>query len=231
MAEIPFAALMAVSRELQHLSLEHAFTGGSVVGLLLDQPEMTPVRPTDDIDVIIEVIAQRNYAALEDRLRSIGFENDTRPEAPLCRWSYRELTVDLMPVTGDFLGLNTEWFGYALASAVDRVLPGGRVRVVSPVGFLATKLAAFNDRGEGDYFGSHDLEDFISVIDGRSAIVKEVNSAPAGVRSFIAEGVSAFLHNRSFLESLPGHLPTDSGSQARLPILMDKLQFLARPNG
>ena len=88
MAEIAYVALKAVSRELQHLSLEHAFTGGSVVGLLLDQPELTPVRPTDDVDVIIEVISQRNYSTIEERLREIGFANDTSPGAPLCRWIY-----------------------------------------------------------------------------------------------------------------------------------------------
>jgi len=223
MAEIPFAALKSVSEELKSLGLEHAFTGGSIVGLLLDQPALTPIRPTDDVDVIIEVISQRKYPTLEGRLREIGFENDIRPGAPLYRWSYRQLTVDLMPVAGEFLGLNTAWFDYALASAVDKSVSGGLVRVVSPVGFLATKLAAFNDRGGDDCFGSHDLEDFISVIDGRRSIEDEVDSAPADVRSFISAEVSGLLQNRSFLESLPGHLPPDTGSQARLPLLRARL--------
>ncbi|MCK4690308.1 MAG: hypothetical protein KAT20_00755 [Desulfuromonadales bacterium] len=33
--------------------------------------------------------------------------------------------------------------------------------------FIATKLEAFFGRGNGNYWGSHDLEDIMTVIDGR----------------------------------------------------------------
>ena len=58
MAEIPFAAMRAVAERLERLGLDYAFLGGSVVGLLLDRLELSPVRPTDDVDVIIEVISR-----------------------------------------------------------------------------------------------------------------------------------------------------------------------------
>ena len=40
--------------------------------------------------------------------------------------------------------------------------------------FLATKLAVFDGRGEGDYVLSHDMEDIIVLLDGRRGIVEEV---------------------------------------------------------
>ena len=51
---------------------------------------------------------------------------------------------------------------------------GGQLRIGSPVGFIATKYVAFLDRVAADYYASHDLEDLITVIDGREKIIEEV---------------------------------------------------------
>jgi hypothetical protein len=64
----------------------------------------------------------------------------------------------------------------------------------TPVYFLATKLEAFLGRGNEDYSGSHDLEDLIAVIDGRTEIVNEVRSASSEVRSFIASEMRRLVH-------------------------------------
>lgn len=56
MADIPIASLKALARELRVLDIDYAFTGGSIVGLLLDHPELSPVRPTYDVDVSLVVL-------------------------------------------------------------------------------------------------------------------------------------------------------------------------------
>jgi len=38
--------------------------------------------------------------------------------------------------------------------------------MVTGLYFLATKFAAFDGRGKGDYMASHDLEDIVAVVDG-----------------------------------------------------------------
>lgn len=63
MAEVPIAALRAVADRLNGLNISYAFLGGSIVGLLLDHPELSSVRPTDDVDVVIEVISRTRYGA------------------------------------------------------------------------------------------------------------------------------------------------------------------------
>ena len=228
MAEIPIASLKALASELNALEIDYAFTGGSIVGLLLDNPDLTPMRPTDDVDVIVEVLSRKNYSRFEERLRERGFLNDTRQGAPMCRWIYNTLTVDVMPIEGSFLGLNTVWFDCALASAVDRVIDGETIRVVSATAFVATKLAAFKDRGEGDFYGSHDLEDIVSVVDGRERLGYEMLEAEDSLRAYVGREISKLLGNSNFLEALPAHLPPDQGSQARLPSLIEKLKSLAK---
>ncbi|MEO7414819.1 MAG: hypothetical protein ABIZ81_15850 [Opitutaceae bacterium] len=227
MAEAPIAAMKAVAERLDGLGLDYAFLGGAVVSLLLDHPELSPVRATDDVDVVIEVVSQARYAGIEQKLRALKFDHDMRQGAPRCRWVLGNLIVDIMPADGHFLGLNTAWFREALASATPRVIPCGSLRVVSPVGFIATKYVAFLDRGAGDYYASHDLEDLITVIDGREEIVEEVATADPALCAYVTKGMAALVASEDFMEALPGHLPADAASQGRLSGLRRKLTGIA----
>ena len=220
-------ALRAVADRLDQLGLSYAFVGGSIVNFLVDHPELSPARPTDDVDVILEVVTSEPYSDVEARLRRLGFEHDTRENAPLCRWTLGGLTVDIMPTEGAGLGLNTAWFPEALATATEHEIAHTWLRLISPVAFLATKHVAFSDRGDGDFYASHDLEDFITVIDGRENIVTEVDAAPASLRGYIVKSVRNLAENPAFQEALAGHLPSDPASQGRLPGLRRKLRAIA----
>jgi len=228
MSQPNLGALRAVAERLDGLGMEYAFLGGSIVTLLLDHPELSPARPTDDVDVIIEVATTLRYSDVENKLRDLKFDHDMREGAPRCRWVLGNLTVDIMPTDGAFLGLNTAWFKEALATVMVREFAHTRLRLISPVAFLATKFVAFSDRGDGDYYGSHDLEDFITVIDGRDNIVAEVDhAAPTPLRSYVIESARRLMAAPLFNEALPGHLPPDRASQQRLPALRRKLQAIA----
>ena len=219
--------LRTVADRLDDPGLHYAFVGGSIVNLLLDNPGILPARPTDDVDVILEIVVSERYSDLEARLRRLGFDHDMRPRAPRCRWVLGNLTVDIMPTEGGFLGLNTAWFKEALATATEQEFAHTRLKLVSPVGFLATKYVAFLDRGAGDYYGSPDLEDFVTVIDGREDIVAEVDQAPAELRRYVINAVQTLTATREFDESLPGQIPPDQASQQRLPMLRSKLRGIA----
>jgi hypothetical protein len=70
-----------------------------------------------------------------------------------------------------------------MASAEQRELELGlKILLVNPVYFCASKLEAFRDRGKNDYWGSHDLEDVIAVVDGRAELVREIRAAQNDVR-------------------------------------------------
>ncbi len=220
-------AVRAVADRLDSLGLDYAFVGGSIVNLLLDHPALSPARPTDDVDVIIEAVASQRYSDVEAKLRSLGFDHDMRVNAPRCRWVLGNLTVDIIPTEGGILGLNTAWFKEALATATVCEFAHTRLKLISPVAFLATKHVAFADRGKGDYYASHDLEDFLTVIDGREKIVAEVNAAPAELRQYVIASVRGLVAIPGFDEALAGHLPHDRASQQRLPNLRRKLQGIA----
>ena len=220
-------ALRAVADRLDGLGMAYAFVGGSIVSLLLDDPRLSPARPTDDVDVILEVVTSQRYSDVEARLRGLGFDHDMRQGAPRCRWVLGDLIVDIMPTDGTFLGLNTTWFREALETATEREFAHTRLKLVSPVAFLATKYVAFIDRGDGDFYASHDLEDFVTVIDGRAKIVAEIDKAPAGLRGYLIEAARSLVTAPVFAEALTGHLLPDEASQRRLPALRTRLQGIA----
>ena len=218
-------AMRAVADRLDRVGLPYAFLGGSVVNLLLDHPELTLARPTDDVDVIIEMISGARYSDIEAKLRLVGFGHDMRQNAPKCRWILGGVTVDIMPTEGTGLGLNTAWFAEALATAVVQTIAHSELRIVSPVAFLATKYTAYLDRGNHDYYGSHDLEDFVTVVDGRAGIVAEVDRASRELRRFVITSIRRLLSEAKFQDALPGYLAPEE--ERRIRLLRSKLEGIA----
>jgi len=86
----------------------------------------------------------------------------------------------------------------------------------------------FYGRGNGDFLASHDLEDIITVIDGRPEVTKEIRQASPQLREYLVAQVRALLQNEKFLEALPAQLPGDIASQARLPELLNRLRLLTQ---
>ncbi|HEY6348060.1 MAG TPA: hypothetical protein VI636_01500 [Candidatus Angelobacter sp.] len=100
------------------------------------------------------------------------------------------------------------------------------VRVVTAPLFLGTKFEAFNGRGKNDYFASHDLEDVIAVIDGRSSLLDKIRHAPKELTAYIAAATHKLIGKSEFLDALPGYLLPDPASQARIGPLLKTLEEL-----
>jgi hypothetical protein len=90
---------------------------------------------------------------------------------------------------------------------------------------LATKYTAFLDRGDRDYHGSHDLEDFVTVVDGSAEIVAEVDRAPLGLRRFAITSIRQLGSDPKFHDALPGSLPPEE--EDRIGRLRGKLEGIA----
>ena len=89
--------LQTVANGLGELKEEMVFVGGAVAELYADDPAASDIRPTLDVDCVIELSSRIEYAELEESLRKKGFANDTSEGAPICRWVYNNVKVDVMP--------------------------------------------------------------------------------------------------------------------------------------
>lgn len=205
-----FEAVVVVLRPLLG---ELVFVGGCTTGLFLTEPAAGGIRLTKDVDAIVNVATYAQYAALSERLRALGLTEDTTEGAPLCRWRYRDLLIDIMPLDEHVLGFSNRWYPSAIESAEVRSVGGLAIRLVTPAYFVATKLEAFHARGAGDFTASHDIEDIVTVIDGRSEIVGEIATATSEVRDYIASEIRALVDDRDFIEALAGFLLLDAASR------------------
>jgi hypothetical protein len=222
------AMIEKVASSLGPLVAEFVFVGGATVGLLVEDPSLRRIRTTFDVDLVTEVLSTGDYYQLAERLRSRGFREDSRPEAPICRWVVGGVMVVVVPSNDATLGFSNRWYQETMRTALAHSLPQGRsIRCISPACFLATKLVAFSDRGQGDYEASHDIEDVITLIDGRPRLVEEIRTADTKLRAFVASGLGDLLARPNATFILAGHLGPDAAEQARLPQLRRRLEEIA----
>jgi hypothetical protein len=203
------------------------FVGGCTTGLFLTDPAAGSARPTKDVDAIVDVTSYAKYNSIAQRLRQLGLTEDTTPDAPLCRWRSNGVIVDVMPTDPSVLGFSNRWYPTAIKTAQTWRIAEQAVQIVRPELFIATKLEAFHGRGNDDFFESHDLEDIVTVVDGRPEIADEVAAAEEELRSYIVSEFRSLLKNEDFLEALPGFLMPDAASQARRSILEERLRSLS----
>lgn len=205
---------------------QFTFVGGCAAGLLITDPERAAIRATNDVDLIVEVAGIGDYyQRLVPELRSVGFRES---QDNTCRWIYNGVKVDVMPTDPGILSFANEWYEEAVRQAGSLVLPSGaEIRIISAPLLLLTKIAAFHGRGEGDYQGSHDLEDLIAVIDGRPEAVGEVLRAGEEIRRALEDEVLALLGNEQFTSAIGYHLRPDQVSQGRVTIVIERLRAIA----
>lgn len=153
-----------VARGLEDLKDRVVFLGGAATSLLITDPALPHVRTTLDVDVIVEVVSRMDYYRLEDTLRERGFTQRIDSDSPVCRWSFQNVLLDIMPTDERILGFANRWYAPAIQNAevvsIDEDLD---ILLVTAPFFLATKIEAFTGRGSGDFLSSHDVEDIISI--------------------------------------------------------------------
>ena len=217
--------LEAVAQVLLPLNHEIVFLGGAATGLLLTDTAAPPIRITRDIDIIIEVVSLVAYHQFNKKLRNLGFSEDLSPDAPLCRWLKKDIVLDVMPTDPAILGFGNRWFAKAFASAHYYRLPSTQeIRLLPAPFFLATKIEAFLHRGNNDFVLSTDMEDIVTVIDGRPEIVTEVEKSEIELKKYIKDYFSDLLSIQAFYEALPGFLPPDKASQARTTQVLSRME-------
>jgi predicted nucleotidyltransferase len=220
--------LTLIAEALGDLCDSLVFVGGCATGLLVTSVRTQTIRVTDDVDVVAQVMSAREYHELEKKVAERGFAHDMSPGAPICRWVHQGIKLDLMPSEEKVLGFNNHWYPIVLRTATAATLPSGRtIRLISGPAFIASKLEAFKDRGNGDFLSSHDMEDIVTIIDGREQLLEELQASDPEMLSYVVTEFSALLEKADFLQALSGHLPGDAASQSRLSELIKRFKEIA----
>ena len=216
-----------VARHLGDLRHHVVFAGGSLIPLLVTDPLVVRFRETIVVDFVVEIVTRAAFGQFEEALRARGFRHVVEPGAPICRFEIDGVLVDAMPTDPDVLGFSNPWYPHGIRSAVETTAPDGlAIRHLSAPTFLATKVEAFRGRGRDDFLGSHDVEDLVTVLDGRPELVEEIGGSPP-LRAFLADAARSFLADGRFLDALPGHMEPGPTSAAREAVVLGRLREIA----
>ena len=215
--------IKAVVNSLKELNEHIVFVGGATVSFYSTKAS-AEVRPTDDVDVIIELVSYGSYASLDERLRSVGFVNDVE-SGIICRYIINGITVDIMPTTPEIIGFSNKWYPEGFENAISKDLDGIIINIFSPPYFLASKLEAFKGRGGDDYRTSTDFEDIVYVLENNNNVIEEVSASEESVKAYLTTAFSALLNDPSFEEGIYAHLdpPTAQQQQSRIVAMLHQI--------
>jgi hypothetical protein len=223
----PLEQIARVAERLGELPCEFAFLGGAVLGVLITDPAAPPARTTKDVDVLVGTPTRKSYTDLEAHLRRLGFRHDTTEGAPICRWRWSGIVIDVMPPAREVLGWKSAWLAEALSTAEPLDPERPRIRFVLAPYYMATKIEAFHGRGGDDFMGSQDMEDLVAVVNGRDSLLEEIRLSPAALRRYLGREIAGFLVESLFLDALDGHLGFEGQGHGRRATVLSRLREIA----
>src|SRR5690606_3563099 len=201
------------------------FIGGAVISLYTDDPAAEEIRPTLDIDMTINLANYSEWAQMQERLAELGFSPDPEGHS-ICSYKFQDIAIDIMPAEDSSIGVSNMWYkpGFKFIQQVE--LPDGiTIRILPSPYFLATKLEAFKDRGKNDFYGSHDFEDIIYLLDNRTTIVKEILTSEENVQLYIKEELKTIKNHPQADEISAMHIHPYIREE-RFKMLMEKIEQL-----
>lgn len=199
---INLSLVVQVAHGLKELRDKMIFIGGAVISLYTDDPAADEIRPTSDIDMTINLANYAEWTKMQERLAELGFQPDAQGQS-ICSYKFQDIAIDIMLADDSSFGVSNTWYkpGFNYLQTIE--LPDGiSINILSSPYFLATKLEAFKDRGKNDFYGSHDYEDIIYLLDNRTTIVEEIIAADNKVNEYIRTELTAIKNHAQAEEIL-----------------------------
>lgn len=206
--------IAAINERLGDLKDKVVYVGGATISLYADR-ETSEIRPTDDVDVIVEILNYTERAKLEEKLRAIGFQDDVESGIS-CRFRIQGIIVDVMPTADESIGFKNIWYPEGFKNAVSYSLDeNNTVKILSPPYFIATKLEAFKGRGRRDGRTSHDFEDIVYVLENRKTIWEELNSTSGLIKEYLIKEFKELQSVSNFAEWIDCHVEYNTPSASK----------------
>lgn len=215
-----------IARKLGELNEQIVYLGGCTTTLFITDPLSLDVRPTNDVDCIVDVISLGQYHKFERSLFKTGFKKSLEDDV-ICRWRAEDIILDVMPTDENILGFGNRWYKEAIQYANSHQIADDLIiRSITATYFLATKIEAFKTRGNYDFLTSHDFEDIITVIAGRKEVVEEALLATDELKTYLKQTFIEMLRNDQFEQTLPGHLNDGhrTATEGRVKIVKNRIK-------
>ncbi len=201
--------IKVVANALAELSEKTVFVGGATVSLYATDSTARESRTTDDVDVVVEIVSYADYALFEEKLRAVGFSNDTESRV-ICRYKIQGIIVDIMPIDDSVLGFSNVWYKEGMTNAIEiNILETTKILIFEPPYFLASKLEALKSRGMSDIRYSSDFEDIIYLFDNRNELLNELLNAKDSIKEYLQAEFSQLLQLPIIQEAIEANVEQD----------------------
>lgn len=212
--------IINVARGLGDLNKKAVYVGGVVVSLYANDPAAPDVRPTDDVDITLEITSVGKLEALRQSLEEKGFRQSEQDDV-ICRFRYRGIKVDIMGIREVGWAPANAWFEPGFDHLQELDIDGISIKILSLPYFLASKIAAFHGRAK-DPRTSHDWEDITYILDNRKELAEELLAAPEEVLEFLTGEFKNMLDDSSLTEAIQANLEYAIQSE-RFAMIEEKL--------
>lgn len=202
-----------IAEGLDDLKDHVVFVGGSIIELYADSVIPEEVRATEDVDLIVNIVTRKSFAAFEKQLSRKGFCHDLSEGAPLCRWQFNGISVDLMATESCVHGFGNQWYESGFTRKIEKVLCGEnhlKINLLPLIYYLATKIEAVLGRGLKDLRLSHDFEDIVYLFDNCTSLENDFFAADEKVRKFLSQSFDSLVNTNIFKEALDCSMPRNA---------------------
>lgn len=198
-------ATRKIAMALGELNEKVVYVGGAVVSLYIDDTSAEDVRPTKDIDITLEIFTLGELEKLRQLLNQKGFYQ-TAEDNVICRFRYDEMKIDVMATRPIGWAPANPWFDAGIHSTLAIDIEDVTIKILSLPYFLATKFAAFTERGRIDPRTSHDFEDIVYLLNYTSYLKPAVLNADMEVQVFLKQAFLEILDSSALQEAVIGNL-------------------------
>lgn len=215
------AAIRKIASALGDLNNEVVYVGGAVISLYADDPAAGDVRPTKDLDIVVEIASQLKLEKLRKKLEEQNIHFDPN-EKVLCRFRYENIKLDVMATKQIGWAPANPWFKAGFKNRIQEHLDDILIYIFPFVYLLASKYAAFHNRGR-DPRTSYDFEDIVFLLDNRTNLTKDILGAEDEVKKFLANEFQKILEDDTLEEAVLAHLEPASQTE-RYEMIRKKLE-------
>lgn len=220
--------LKLIAEALGELRDRIVFVGGCVAQLYVTDSAAAEVRPTDDVDCVVNLSSYSDYNAFSELLRERHFQNSMRPGDPICRWTFEDEIVDIMPYEDSPIGPSNRWYKPGMhCRRVFEISKGLTIQLLPVLYYIATKLEAVRSRGGEDLRFSHDFEDIVYILNYSSEVRDKLAlSEDTALKAYLREQFLLLTRRPYIYEEVLSALPLGEGSEASRVI--DLMKYIAQ---
>jgi predicted nucleotidyltransferase len=213
-----------IALALGDLNGQIIFVGGAVVGLYINDPAADDVRPTKDVDISLSIASLVELENIRVTLIDKGFIQ-TAEDTIICRFRYDDVKVDVMNTKALGWASANPWFSSGFQNKLGIQIENQKIFILPLPYYIASKFAAYSNRGNKEPRTSHDFEDIVYVVDNRIDFVEQILSASNDVRPFLKNEFAHILNDKVKQEAIYGNLFYETKDQ-RYAMIIEKLKAI-----